>query len=233
MTERFGKILLCGLLCGLELEYISAYQININPGFCVVPETDGEFIKLENPITINITQDLDTGSEEASTWYHIHLCRDLDTEEVFAKFSKSIDSPSISGNIITRRIGVVRNDASSNFLKFYMQGDKFRKYYYREDLGILRVLSGGSATVWSAIDCSSLIPPTSELGYFEFTQINGGGLTTWLSVNDLETKTRFIKAAGSICTWHETDNQQKVEYMHNISGGAAYLDVLGFEEILQ
>jgi hypothetical protein len=62
---------------------------------------------------------LDTGSEAANTWYHVWLIKRTDTGVVDALFSTSATSPTMPANYTKkRRIGAVRNNASSNLLAF-------------------------------------------------------------------------------------------------------------------
>jgi hypothetical protein len=69
---------------------------------------------------------LDTGAEAASTWYHVWLIRKDSDGSIDALFSTSVSAPTMpSGYTAKRRIGSVRNDASSNLLAFTQVGDSF------------------------------------------------------------------------------------------------------------
>jgi len=65
-----------------------------------------------------------------------------------------------SGYTKKRRVGTVRNDASSNFKPFVQEGNFV---FYESTYGIL---SAGQSLVYATVDASANIPPTSGVGYF-------------------------------------------------------------------
>ena len=224
------NVLPCGIICGLKIEYVSGHEVRIKPGFAYNDGGGRWPIQLDEDLIIDIEQDLDTGSEQTNQFYYVWLITSKYTNNIKGLFSLSSTDPILpEGYSPKRRIGVVRNDNNGDFLNFYMEGSRIRNYLYQEDIGKLRLLSGGSATNWTPIDCSSLIPPVSRLGYFEFAQVNSG-ITAWFGVNGLSTKMRFIKNNGVSVSWLGTDDQQKIEYMCNLSSAATYLDVMGFSD---
>ena len=69
---------------------------------------------------------LDTGSEGVSTWYHVWLIRKDSDGTIDVLFSASATAPTMpAGWTYKRRIGAVRNDASSNILAFSQLDDEF------------------------------------------------------------------------------------------------------------
>lgn len=69
---------------------------------------------------------LDTGAEAANTWYHVWLIARSDTGVVDALLSTSATAPTMPTNYDKkRRIGSIRNNASSNILDFIQRGDVF------------------------------------------------------------------------------------------------------------
>jgi hypothetical protein len=69
---------------------------------------------------------LDTGAIAASTWYHVHLIKNITTQIVDVLISLSPIAPTLpSGYTEFRRLGAMKTDASSNWTLFYQWGDLF------------------------------------------------------------------------------------------------------------
>jgi hypothetical protein len=73
---------------------------------------------------------LDTGTIAANTWYHVYLIKRPDTGTVDTCTSLSASAPTTGGNIpaaytLFRRIGAMKTNASSQWIKFYQVGDEF------------------------------------------------------------------------------------------------------------
>lgn len=144
-----------------------AYQIDINEGVC---RSDDNLADMEvaTPITVDLTASgangLDTGSEAANTWYYVFVIKNLTTGVVAGLLSTSLTSPVLpSGYTKKRRVGVIRNNASSNILNFIVCGQGVtKKYIYRQILDGT-VLYAGSDTDWTDVDCSAVVPPTCRM----------------------------------------------------------------------
>ena len=72
---------------------------------------------------------LDTGAIAASTWYHAHEIKRPDTGIVDACISLSATTPTVGGNIpsaysLSRRIGSMRTNGSSQWIKFSQLEDE-------------------------------------------------------------------------------------------------------------
>lgn len=157
-----------GYLNGLKLTYLTAATVQIESGTCR-DSTNAFNIENSGTISLDITVSgaggLDTGSEAANTWYAVHIITDTTgVNAVDAIFSLSGTAPTLpSGYDVFRRVGWVRNDGSSNFLKFYQDGIGIeRTIFYDETLGTVRPLNGGTATTYTDVDCSDEVPSTSQ-----------------------------------------------------------------------
>jgi hypothetical protein len=63
---------------------------------------------------------LDSGSENASTWYYVWAIYNVGTNTLSGVLSTSLSAPTMpSGYTFKALIGVVRNDGSSNLVRFY------------------------------------------------------------------------------------------------------------------
>lgn len=79
-------------------------------------------------ITVSGANGLDTGVEANSTWYAVHVITNDTGSLVAALLSTSATSPTLPGGYTKfRRVGYVRNNASSNLVHFY-QDDELVTY---------------------------------------------------------------------------------------------------------
>lgn len=69
---------------------------------------------------------LDTGSIAINTWYHVFLIKRIDTGVVDVLFSTSDSAPTLPTNYtLSRRIGSMKTNASSQWIVFTQIGDTF------------------------------------------------------------------------------------------------------------
>jgi hypothetical protein len=242
--------ILVGDISGLRLKPDNdnpTYQTRIMKGACR-DESSLYTIKLSDTITIDITDSgangLDTGSEASDTWYAVYLIGDTrGINSTAGLYSTSEDDPTLpNGYNVFRRIGWVRNNASSDFLEFRQTvGSYSRRYYYSESsTSTLEVLDNGSATSWTEVDMSSLVPPTAYhtqlLVRFRTGASGSAGNDVGLRtkgesnqniqigpgvVNDSKMKIPIEMA---------TNNAQKIEYKVDNSNNDADIAVLGYDD---
>lgn len=100
--------------------------------------------------------------EAADTWYAVHVIGDTsENYPVAAMLSSSPSAPTLPpGYNVFRRMGWVRNDSNSDFLKFFQAGSsQDRHYEYDVPVASLQVLASGNAIVPTPVDLSALAPP--------------------------------------------------------------------------
>lgn len=135
------------------------YQIDIDADYLMVEDQALSSVNLTVDITTSGANGLDTGTEASSTWYSIWVIYNPTTSTTAGLLSTSATAPTMpSGYTKKRRVGWVRNDASSNFLKFYQIGDW---WWWDDDIQVLNTVT--PATTYTDVDCSSAAPPTAEL----------------------------------------------------------------------
>jgi len=242
MTIAEGKIelieLLKNLVYGLRIEWVSLSQIRILPGQCISADGQELIVSLSN-IALDITASgaggLDTGVEAPSSWYYVWLIKNIATNDVSAVLSASSTSPTLpAGYTKRRRIGAVRNDASSNFLNFLQFGIGVdREYQYREQVNTtLRVLSGGTAATWTDIDCSAFVPSTSVWPYLSAqNDKTAAGTAGELRTKGSTVIQRRVTTSDGRIFYLETDAAQTIQYQR-ISAATINISVLGFREEL-
>ncbi len=218
---------------GLKVEYVSTTTLRITPGKCRSDDDTFDMVLGSNRdavITSSGAGGLDTGSEGSSTPYYLWLIYDSTGETYAAMLSTSATSPTLPGTYDKKRlVGFDFNDSSSNFLDFKMTGDGRIRYVqyneYRHDN--FRVLDGGSATSWAAVDCSDVIPENACAANF-LVQSYGVG---YLRPND------FVGATSGLLYCPETgyaellmDSSQKIEY--EVDAGSMIIDVVGYHMLI-
>jgi len=106
---------------------------------------------------------LDTGSEAADTWYAIHIIGDtsgVNSEDLLLSLSST--APTMpSGYDVFRHIGWTRNSSSSHFHRYREVREGWVQYDISRNTG--RVLNGGTATIYTDVDTSDLVPVDSSL----------------------------------------------------------------------
>jgi len=143
-----------------KVTWIDAATVEIAAGEVVMFSGNNYVIK-ENAAAIQIVlpTNLDTGAEAASTWYDVFLIGDGADSAFTAKFVVQGNTP--SGAIYYKKIFSVRNDGSSNILKFFQQGNIVM---WDVPISITTSVSAGS---WSsALSCAAAMPAISRLGIF-------------------------------------------------------------------
>jgi hypothetical protein len=122
-----------GYISGLNLTWTSATAFTIGAGVaCSADATTMMSLAAPLPKTTAAWSlgssggGLDTGTIAASTWYHVHLIKRMDTGVVDALISLSPTTPTLPANYTkARRIGSIRTNASSQLINFLQDGDNF------------------------------------------------------------------------------------------------------------
>lgn len=144
---------------GLETERTLVDQISATAGYRIGIGSAG-------PLTGTMPADLDTGVEAASTWYYIFVISDSNAvNPTKLLFSLSPTAPTVPvGYDMSRRLGSVYNDASSDFVNFKQVN---KRIFYRNAIANRTVLANGSATVVTAISLVNFVPPVAEKVYID------------------------------------------------------------------
>lgn len=156
-----------GHMYGCQLVWLSTSQVQITPGVCR-SDDDTEDMVVTSTLTADITttgangRNVDT-AEAASCWYAVFVIKNPTTGTVASFLVNFNDLGSFTfpaGYTVKRRIGWIRNNASSNFLNGFQNGfGQYRKWLYEEERSNLLALNGGSATTFTSVDLSTWVPP--------------------------------------------------------------------------
>lgn len=227
------------------------YQIDILPGLCRSSDNGTDLFNvgtLTADITVTGANGRDAGSEAANTWYHVWIIYNATTDTYAALLSTSSTAPTMpSGYTHKRRVGVVRNDGSSNFRPFaqVVNVSRVREYHYDEvSEATLEVLTAGTATTWTDVNLSSLVPSTSTLALLLAAySCDNAPLVSWLELRPNGTSIanpvhRVYNATDNAAdpgvtsdTFKmRTDASQVIEYQVNAEN--AWIWVKGFVDIV-
>ena len=109
---------------------------------------------------------LDTGTEAASTWYHI-WCIGKSDGTIDTLLSLSATAPTMpTGYTYKAYLGAIYNDAASNFITINQKD-------HRVSMGAVQVLSNGTATAYTLISLTTAIPTTAKEIYLKCALDNG------------------------------------------------------------
>ena len=121
----------------------------------------GTSVVLASAVTSNgAGRPMKIGSEIASCWYAVWLC--TDGTDTIGVLSTQRTTPYLSGVTAKRRVGWTRNHTSGDIAAGSMNGSgKSRTWMYNTVVQGSQVLTAGSATSATSVDCSTSVPPTS------------------------------------------------------------------------
>ena len=183
---------------------------------------------------------LDAGTKAANTWYYVFVISNDAGTSVNGLLSLSSTAPTMpAGYTKKRRVGTVRNNASSDFFLFIQEGNKIVYDAY------IRILSAGTATTWTTISAAAAIPPTSmrmncrirdfvshnTVGTQFYTYCRKNSSSTGAFYADLLIQVMNVQQLGSSMNDIDTSSTNTIDYMLNAvaSGGVAiYIDVFGY-----
>jgi hypothetical protein len=227
-----------GYVNGMVTSFTSASQVTIAAGTCR-DRNDKDDQTLAAPVNVDITiagaGGLDAGVEAVSTWYYIHVISDsnavnptvgiLSTNQTVPTFPAGYDR--------SRRVGSVRNDAAGNFVSFVVRGvGTDRSVQYRDAITNHQPLTGGAATVITAVNCTAHIPNTGGSGRFQFVQ-RGTVIASFYDDQAATVPQRTLVAGNSLSdVVLRVSGSQRIAYSNAAAGGLVDVYVAGYEESL-
>lgn len=223
--------------------YASASTFTIASG-AAMDSTGASLMSHTSSKTLNIATSgangLDTGSEASSTWYYLYMIGKTDgTTDYVLSVTNELVTGSItlpSGYTLKRQMPfAVRNDGSSNFLPFLVNG---REVFYTGEsgqplssAGALTLLNSGAATTFTDVSCSSVVPAISQLvmlDIFSSGAINGRYFCL-RAKGDTDNGYNWYNSAGSTDTVFnrnlQTNSSQQIQYMQTGGSGASTLSL--------
>jgi len=161
-----------GYISGARLSWITVQSVRVGEAGVVstVVDSKGNFpIVWDGDHVANMAVvgpgGRQTGTAETpNTWYQVLVIADSKgvnpVDVLLVPDGTAFNEP---GYDLFRRVGWVRNNNVSNILKFFQVGDgNVRVMAYDADALVTAVLLFGSATVFTDIDCSTVVPPNGR-----------------------------------------------------------------------
>lgn len=215
-----------GSITGLIMSWNSGTSLTVSTGAAHI-ESTGRALAVTTAITKSSL------SLSNNTTYHLYLYSSSGTPDVEVATTApaaaySGKARSKTGDTARRYLGSVRTNGSGQVREFVHDGDAIR---YQADVTAspYRVLGPGTATTWSAIALSAVVPPTAKsviagvqvfggtIGTDIASKAAGAGFFTTINPGQLSTATLLI------------DGTQNLYYKAPLAGaGALYVDVWGY-----
>jgi hypothetical protein len=200
-------------------------------------------LTVESAITLANGTVYRRGGEAPNTWYYLYAGTDFGTNIGLLLSTRNVSAGDQLWDTSFPKIRQlpfsVRNDANSNLLKFWVNnGWPYRpEIFYDVDFDSAlastptRVLTGGAATAFSAVNCANFIPPISQIGLFH-AGVNTGANSAWLRPTGSSSNGRrfYLAAAGADIDVGamQLNNTQQVDYKVSAAANTLDIDVLGF-----
>jgi hypothetical protein len=180
---------------------------------------------------------LDTGTITSSTWYHAFLIKRMDTGVVDVLISTSATSPTLPANYtLSRRIGTMFLNSSSQWMKFSQNGDEF---LWDVSLNNVNASPGSTAIQTSPL---STPPGVKTIAILNVSGQGGAGSDGrgWIfspdinSAGSLSTGTATINfgASNNVQTWGmvrvRTNTSSQVKYAMVSATGIPTITTMGW-----
>jgi hypothetical protein len=151
----------------LAIARASATTITVGVGACR-DSTNTQDIDVDTTITIDGAvvgvNGIDTGALANNTWYRVYLIADAQGfNPVKGLISTSATPVMPYGYSLLKRVGWMKTNGSAQFLPVYISGNSKIKFYQWDTP--IAVLSGGSATSFTAQSLAAGMPPQATPVY--------------------------------------------------------------------
>jgi hypothetical protein len=162
--------------------YTSARVVNFN-GIAAARTTDNVsnivLASSSRNLDLNTTgaNGLNTGTVANNTWYYVYLYQNGYVAST-TNNATTLTIASVSQKVVQLPL-TLRTDGSANILPFVLEqwNGKTSSIRYRdtEETSAYQILSGGTASSFTAVSCSSFVPPNSRVAFINVMASGGGG----------------------------------------------------------
>lgn len=223
-----------------EVEWLTAATVRIIPGQRLSSD-DSTIMEWGVNLNIDITSSgvggLDAGVEANNTWYYVYVIYNPTTNTYNGLLSTSSTTPTLpAGYTKYRRVGSIRNDGSSDIIRFTQKNDMF--YFYDEQT----IINGTvvARNTWHTISYAAAVPPTSIEYYGSIyagrTTYPIRGYATYIHMRDTDIRSeirpwmfrnedwdnQLFRWAGSTYELPNGSSQTLDYYIYILATGASY-----------
>lgn len=226
---RWGMSADAGFISGLQLEWVSTTQVKIKTGAAQIQST-GEIVTLASDSTISPTL-------SASAWHYCYLYLNSGTPTVecvttapaTAWFGTARSKTSATGR---RYIGAIKTNGSSQIYEFYHNAaTNFYQWGEVTTSSPFRVLSGGTATTETSVDCTAVVPATGRAAQLRMINTEPvGGQNSFVRSRTGGPNQLQLRVNSDLITPIVLTSAQLFYYIYGSapSTGATYIDVVGY-----
>lgn len=237
IDENGDEVVLTSEVGGIEhaelsWQGVSSVECGISGvGNFLVDSTGKSGISFAGVLSANLTDDMDTGAAVTSSWLAVIVEWERKTPTApNLTFTSTVSSPTLTGsNDAFRRVGWCRTKAGVVELIRFRQrwAGKTRRFIWDDEESDLQLVStSGVPSLFTDLDISSRVPPTSTLAIIGLgTGINVGVDRIHFRPNGSSTAVpvQFLVGAGGLAEI-ATDGSQVIEWM-TTSGGSLSADI--------
>ena len=226
---RWGMSADAGFITGLQLEWVSTTQVKIKTGAAQIQST-GEIVTLASDSTISPTL-------SASAWHYCYLYLNSGTPTVecvttaptTAWFGTARSKTSATER---RYIGAIKTNGSSQIYEFYHNAaTNFYQWGEVTTASPFRVLSGGTATTETSVDCTAVVPATGRAAQLRMINTEPvGGQILFVRSRTGGPNQLQLRVNSDLITPIVLTSAQLFYYIYGSapSTGATYIDVVGY-----
>ncbi len=230
---RWGFGADAGYISGLQLEWVSTTQVKIKAGSAQIQST-GEIVTLPTDTTIG-------PSLGANTWYYCYLYTSAGTPSVECVTTAPATAwfgtaRSKTSNTARRYIGAIRTNGSSQIYDFYH--NPFTGFYQWAEVTTsspFRVLSSGTATTETSVDCSAVAPATARFAQLRMINTETtGGQNSFIRSRTGGANQLQLRVNSDLITPIALTSAQLFYYIYGgapTTGGSTFIDVVGFYDL--
>lgn len=196
-------------------------------------------------VTVSGVGGLDTGAEGSSRFYACFVIGDMTGTNSPAALLSENETPTLpTGYDVYRRLGWVKNDSGSDFLKFTQHGSGAdREIWYDAPSNSMEILTNVGSTSFASVSFSPFVPPTSRLALTRasFKPSSGANAASFRAVGSGHSSTDApwrISGGGPSGAYARSmqnfplDASQNLEWRTSSSGDRLYLMVNGYRDEL-
>lgn len=180
---------------------------------------------------------INTGAEAANTWYEVILIMRQDTGVVDVMFSTTANRATLPANYThKRRIGWIRNDASSAIMAFTQVGDHFTLTTQVNDVAASKTTTATAATLTVPPNTIARFRATADMG----TTVNANSVIVFSEIVEGNVTPALATGIGSIGYWDlatgvgvghfelRANGSSQIEYDMDVAVGAFDISTFGW-----
>ncbi len=180
---------------------------------------------------------LNTGSEAASTWYEVHLIKRADTGVVDVMFTTTANRATLPTNYtLKRRIGWIRNNASSAILQFTQVDDYFTLTTQVNDVAVSKTVTATAVTLTAPPSSIARFRATADMS----TSVNANSVIVFSEIAEGNVTPALATGIGSVGYWDlatgvgvghfelRVDASSQIEHDSSVAVGAFDISTFGW-----